>query len=87
MKDKGKRRGRKASTGPTLFPVEEDADHIGEADAVPAIERWKTPRSWSWTTVGEVGEVKSGKSRSPRNRPGVNATKYIRAANGGARPD
>ena len=46
-----------------------------------AVERWETPRSWTWTTVGEVGEVKKGMVRTPRNRPGADATKYLRAAN------
>ena len=58
-----------------------DAVSGGEATAALAVERWETPRSWTWTTVGEVGEVKKGMVRTPRNRPGADATKYLRAAN------
>lgn len=80
MAKQAKRRGKRASQEPTLFPVEEDAGG-GDGIAAPPIIRWATPKSWTWTTVGEVGEVKTGMARTPRNRPGVNATKYLRAAN------
>src|SRR5262249_35551338 len=39
------------------------------------------PAGWSWTTVGEVGEVRLGRQRSPKNRSSQYPTKYIRAAN------
>ena len=75
-----KKRGNKAAVGPKLFPLENDiadADH----ETPPLIDRWAIPKSWKWTTVGEIGEVKLGMARTPRNRAGINATKYLRAAN------
>ena len=47
----------------------------------PVIDQWEIPKSWVWATVGEVGAVRKGRERNPRNRPGANATKYLRAAN------
>jgi type I restriction enzyme S subunit len=81
MKEKGKKRGTKAAAEPSLFPVEENALSGDENGAPPVIERWKIPDSWTWAKVGDVGEVKKGMVRTPRNRPGINATKYLRAAN------
>jgi len=81
MAGTSKKRRKKAAAGSSLFPLVDDVvadDDIGDA---PAIDRWDTPASWTWTTVGKVGEVKKGMVRTPRNRAGVNATKYLRAAN------
>jgi type I restriction enzyme S subunit len=39
------------------------------------------PPGWCWSTVGEVGEVRLGRQRSPSNRSDRNPVKYIRAAN------
>src|SRR4051794_38335161 len=39
------------------------------------------PPGWCWTTVGEIGEVRLGRQRSPKNRSNKYPTKYIRAAN------
>lgn len=39
------------------------------------------PPGWCWTKVGEVGEVRLGRQRSPQNRADKYPTKYLRAAN------
>ncbi len=39
------------------------------------------PPGWARTTVSELGEVRLGRQRSPKNRSSENPTKYIRAAN------
>lgn len=39
------------------------------------------PKGWCWTTVGEIGEVRLGRQRSPKNRSDKYPTKYVRAAN------
>lgn len=39
------------------------------------------PPGWCWITVGEAGEVRLGRQRSPKNRSANHPTKYIRAAN------
>ena len=39
------------------------------------------PPGWCWSKVGEVGEVRLGRQRSPQNRAGKYPTKYLRAAN------
>jgi type I restriction enzyme S subunit len=74
-------RRQKATTKPSLNPVADDVHSDSFNTGAQLIEHWDTPPSWTWTTVGKVGEVKVGMARSPRNRAGVNATKYLRAAN------
>ena len=81
MKRSAKRRTQAKPGTPSLFPNDEVADQGETNAAAPAAERWEVPKTWTWTRVGEVGEVKKGMVRTPRNRPGVNATKYLRAAN------
>jgi type I restriction enzyme, S subunit len=39
------------------------------------------PQGWCWARVGELGEVRLGRQRSPKNRSEHHPTKYIRAAN------
>jgi type I restriction enzyme S subunit len=39
------------------------------------------PPGWCWTTIGEIGEVRLGRQRSPKNRSNKHPTRYIRAAN------
>jgi restriction endonuclease S subunit len=81
MTGTSKKHRKNAGAGPSLFPAMHDVAADDDSGDAPAIDHWDTPASWMWTTVGAVGEVKAGKSRTPRNRPGANATKYIRAAN------
>lgn len=39
------------------------------------------PPGWAQTTIAELGEVRLGRQRSPKNRSGKYPTKYLRAAN------
>lgn len=39
------------------------------------------PPGWCWASVGEVGEVRLGRQRSPQHIAGKYPTKYLRAAN------
>ena len=39
------------------------------------------PPGWCWAKVGELGEIRLGRQRSPKNRSEQYPTKYIRAAN------
>lgn len=41
----------------------------------------KLPRGWVRTTVGEVGDVRLGRQRSPKNHSGSRMVPYVRAAN------
>jgi restriction endonuclease S subunit len=81
MSQKTKRVAKRHPNESCLFPSEEGlADH-GGVPRVANIERWPAPKSWTWTTVGEVAEVKAGLPRTPKNRPGLFPTKYLRTAN------
>jgi type I restriction enzyme S subunit len=42
---------------------------------------WDIPQSWTWTAVGNVGEVGLGRQRSPINHSGPHMRPYVRAAN------
>lgn len=42
---------------------------------------WAIPSSWTWTRVGNVGEVGLGRQRSPINHSGPHMRPYVRAAN------
>lgn len=42
---------------------------------------WPLPQGWSWTTVREIGEVRLGKQRSPKNHTGPYLRPYLRVAN------
>ncbi len=50
-------------------------------DAVADLGFPQLPGSWCWATVGDVGEVRLGRQRSPKNRSKEHPTKYMRAAN------
>lgn len=39
------------------------------------------PEGWVWATVEQLGEVRLGRQRSPRNHVGPNMRQYLRAAN------
>jgi len=39
------------------------------------------PEEWIWSTVDQLGDVRLGRQRSPKNRSKEYPTKYIRAAN------
>jgi restriction endonuclease S subunit len=45
------------------------------------ILRLPLPNGWMRTTVGEIGEVRLGRQRSPKNRSSLHPTRYLRAAN------
>ncbi len=54
--------------------------HHGER-VIDDIRSLSIPPGWERTRVGEVGEVRLGRQRSPKNRSANFPTKYIRAAN------
>lgn len=76
MSQKTKRVAKRQNES-SLFPSEEIVPDVGDVPRVAAIERWQAPKSWTWTTVGEVAEVKAGLPRTPQNRPGLSPTKYL----------
>ena len=39
------------------------------------------PINWTWTTIGDVGEAKLGRQRSPAHHHGPNMRPYLRVAN------
>lgn len=39
------------------------------------------PSGWAWTTVAEIGEVKLGRQRSPKDHHGPHMRPYLRVAN------
>jgi type I restriction enzyme S subunit len=41
----------------------------------------KLPDGWAWARVDDVADVRLGLQRSPRNRPGKYARRYLRVAN------
>jgi type I restriction enzyme, S subunit len=45
------------------------------------ILRLPLPKGWLRTTVGQIGEVRLGRQRSPKNRSSLHPTRYLRAAN------
>lgn len=50
-------------------------------DAVSGLSLSTLPNGWCWSSIGEVGEVRLGRQRSPKNRSTHHPTKYLRAAN------
>jgi type I restriction enzyme S subunit len=54
--------------------------HHGER-VIDELRSLALPKGWIRTNIGEVGEVRLGRQRSPKNRSGKFPTKYIRAAN------
>lgn len=54
----------------------------GHTDAVSQeLSQLVVPDGWVRTTVGDIGDVRLGRQRSPKNRSKDYATKYLRAAN------
>src|SRR5690242_21963936 len=43
--------------------------------------RCPLPMGWEWAKVGEVGEVKLGRQRSPEHHHGLHMRPYLRVAN------
>lgn len=60
--------------------MSEDMGHHGER-VIEEIRSLALPPGWARTSIGEVGEVRLGRQRSPKNRSAEYPTKYIRAAN------
>jgi type I restriction enzyme S subunit len=54
---------------------------MSERNGQPEGNLAELPPGWCWATVGELGEVRLGRQRSPKNRSEQHPTKYIRAAN------
>ncbi|HEY9816429.1 MAG TPA: restriction endonuclease subunit S [Candidatus Obscuribacterales bacterium] len=42
---------------------------------------FKLPKNWSWAYIQDVGEVKLGRQRSPKNHSGAHMVPYLRVAN------
>jgi type I restriction enzyme S subunit len=64
---------------------EQASDLLGEdlTDVLSSPSRAEEPLplGWEWMRVRDIADVRLGKQRSPRNRPGKYAKKYIRVAN------
>ena len=60
--------------------MSEDNGHHGER-VIEDIRSLAVPPGWAKTNVGEVGDVRLGRQRSPKNRSADFPTKYVRAAN------
>ncbi|HDX8362133.1 MULTISPECIES: restriction endonuclease subunit S [Aeromonas] len=58
---------------------------IKKEKPLPAISEdempFKLPTSWRWSRVAELGEIKLGRQRSPKNHNGEHMTPYLRVAN------
>lgn len=54
----------------------------GHLDTVAQVlSQLPVPAGWARTTIGEIGQVRLGRQRSPKNRSKDHPTKYLRAAN------
>lgn len=53
----------------------------GQADGRPVQLNQPLPPGWTWATIGEVGELKLGRQRSPKHEHGDHPTPYLRVAN------
>lgn len=60
--------------------MSEQNGHHGER-VIEELRSLPLPKGWIRTSIGEVGEVRLGRQRSPKNRSAKYPTKYIRAAN------
>ena len=58
------------------------APHVTSTrNVADTIRQLPLPPGWSLTTVGDNGEVRLGRQRSPKNRSDKHPTPYVRAAN------
>ena len=62
--------GRKAEEAGAPSVAKEETDEFGAL-----------PDEWSWSTIGALGSVQIGVTRSPKRRAGRQPTKYLRSAN------
>lgn len=53
-----------------------DKDKLANSES-----RQPLPDGWLWKTVGEIGELKLGRQRSPKHERGDHPTPYLRVAN------
>jgi type I restriction enzyme S subunit len=60
--------------------MSEESGHHGEK-VIEEIRSLAIPLGWVKTSVGEVGDVRLGRQRSPKNCSAKYPTKYVRAAN------
>jgi type I restriction enzyme S subunit len=60
--------------------MSDDNGHHGEK-VIEEIRSLVIPPGWARASVGEVGDVRLGRQRSPKNRSAEFPTKYVRAAN------
>ncbi|HUQ69942.1 MAG TPA: hypothetical protein VM165_10485, partial [Planctomycetaceae bacterium] len=60
--------------------MSEDNGHHGEK-VIEEIRSLPIPPGWARASVGDVGDVRLGRQRSPKNRSAEFPTKYVRAAN------
>jgi type I restriction enzyme S subunit len=60
--------------------MSEDNGHHGDR-VIEDIRSLVVPGGWERTSIGEVGDVRLGRQRSPKNRSADFPTKYVRAAN------
>ncbi len=60
--------------------MSEDNGHHGEK-VIEEIRSLAIPPGWARASVGEIGDVRLGRQRSPKNRSADFPTKYVRAAN------
>jgi type I restriction enzyme S subunit len=56
-------------------------DKYKEPEELDTSHLTKLPIGWVWATVEQIGIVQLGHQRSPKNRAGRYAAKYVRAAN------
>ena len=57
-------------------------ENNGHLDSIAqALHRLSIPLGWVRTTIDDLGEVRLGRQRSPKNRSKDHPTKYLRAAN------
>ena len=84
-----------ATSGTLLHPPGEDGSnetssvqtHRPKPEETPGIQtveplRFNSiPINWTWTTIGEVGDAKLGRQRSPAHHHGPNMRPYLRVAN------
>src|SRR5580698_8876307 len=60
--------------------MSDENGHHGEK-VIEEIRSLVIPPGWARITIGDAGEVRLGRQRSPKNRSASFPTKYIRAGN------